>query len=327
MATFTSSVGIDQISSYLPETILSNEEIIERFDFPAGFLEEKLAIQSRHIASADESCSDMAVAAVTNLFESGHASPSDIGLLIVCTQNPDYRLPSTANIVQDRLKLPNAIAAFDINQGCSGYIYGLAIATSMMEVHGIDHGLLITSEAYSKVMVAEDRSTVPIFGDGATATLISRGGAGRVGAFTFGSDGSGADKLIVKGGGSRHPGMSVENEGGLYMDGRAIFNFMMEQMPDDIGSCLEKNNLTQDDIDIFAFHQASAFMVSSLAMSMDIPPEKAPFLLQNCGNTVSGTIPMMLEKLWGTDDLQNKMVLASGFGVGLSWASTVINFK
>jgi 3-oxoacyl-[acyl-carrier-protein] synthase III len=318
--------AIAAIATHLPEGVLDNDEIIRRFAFDEAFLQEKLGITRRHIAAETESVSDMAVAAAETLLARSGIDRNTIGLLVLCTQNPDYRLPTTANLVQTRLNLPTGIAAFDISQGCSGYVYGLSIVHSLMVAHRLKAGLLITSEAYSKVIDPNDRTTVPLFGDGASATLFTLDGTGTVGAFSFGSDGSGAQDLIVRAGGSRDPRGTVAGDGALHMNGRAIFNFMMRRIPADVKSCLALNQLGMADIDYFLFHQASRYMVQALARALDLPDAKVPISLAETGNTVSSSLPMLIDSLGGVSALSGKRVLLSGFGVGLSWASTVLNF-
>ena len=319
--------GIVAISVYVPKRGVGNEEIITRFGFDREFLSQKLGIENRHIAEATEAVSDMAVAAGEKVFASGEVKRDEIELLILCTQTPDFCLPATANLVQDRLRLPVSVAAFDINQGCSGYIYGLAAVRGMMLADGLKCALLITAEAYSKVLDPNDGTTVPLFGDGAAATLLKFGGCGRIGKFQFGSDGGGADHLIVRGGGSRNPTLARSGDGALRMNGRAIFEFAMKRVPENVRVCLEVNGLSLQDIDLFVFHQASRYMVQSLAEALRLPPEKAPFCLRETGNTVSSTMPMALHALGGASALGGKRVMLAGFGVGLSWGSTVITFS
>ena len=319
--------GVADIAVYLPRAILDNDEIARRFGIDREFLDSKLGIRRRHLAAAGEAVSDMAFAAGRAVLDRAGVAAEDVGLLVLCTQNPDYRLPTTANIVQDRLGLSTTCAAFDVNQGCSGYVYGMSITQAMMQANGIERALLITAEAYSKVMDSGDRNTVPIFGDGAAATVISRAGPGRIGRFAFGSDGSGAEDLIVRAGGSRNPAMACAGEGALRMNGRAIFNFMMKRVPDNVETCLAANRLEKGDIDLFVFHQASRYMVTTLAQRLGLDAAKVPIVLEDCGNTVSSTLPIVLDALGGTAALAGKRVLLCGFGVGLSWASTVLTFQ
>lgn len=326
MAQTDQSIGLTDIAVYLPETIVDDEEIRRRFGFKQDFLDNKLGIHYRHIARDDETVADMAVAAAETLFDRGAVTRDAIDLVVLCTQNPDYRLPTTANLVQDRLGLSHGIAALDINQGCSGFVYGLSVVRGMMASESMNAALLITSEAYSKVMNPDDRNTVPLFGDGAAATLITRTGAGHIGKSVFGSDGSGADSLIVKGGGGRHPDRIPAGEDGLFMNGRAVFEFMVKRVPASVGACLEANHLEPKDIDFYVFHQASRFMVSTLAKRLGLPDDKVPIVMADGGNTVSSTLPMALEKIGGCKGLSGKTVLLSGFGVGLSWATTIVQF-
>ncbi len=318
--------GITDIATYLPEGRLENDELVARFGFEPEFLDSKVGIHSRRIAGPDEAVSDMAVSAAEILFDRGEVRPDEVDLLIICTQNPDYCLPTTANLVQDRLGLRDDTAAFDINQGCSGYIYGLSVAKSMMASEDLRCALFITSEAYSKVMDPNDRYTVPLFGDGAAATLIRAGGQGRIGRFTFGTDGSGADSLIVRGGGSRHPDLPRKGESALYMNGRAVYNFMIKRVPPSLEDCVARNGITFADIDYFVFHQASRFMINALIKRLNLDPEKVPIIMSEIGNTVSSTIPITIEAMGGPAALKGKRVLISGFGVGLSWGATVIQF-
>lgn len=317
-------IGIAAIASYLPGERIDNAYLVEKYGFDEAFLRDKVGITGRHVAAADEAVSDMAVQAAERLFDATGLDRSSIGLVLLCTQNPDYRLPTTANLVQTRTGLPNHTAAFDINQGCSGYVYALGIAKAFMALHGISHGLVLTSEAYSKVMNPADRDTAPLFGDAATATLLQAGAPLRLGAFSFGSDGSGGEDLIVRGGGSRHPDRMPVGKDALYMNGRAVFNFAVKRVPQDIRACLDKNRLQVDDIDLFLLHQANKFMLEALGRNMKLPAEKLPIRVSETANTVSNTIPLLIQALGGVDALRGKRSLLSGFGVGLSWASTIV---
>lgn len=316
--------GIVAIASAFPARSLDNEELYARFGYEPGFLENKVGIRRRYVCGPEEAVSDLATSAATKLFERGVVRPEEIELLVVCTQNPDYKLPTTANLLQHRLGAPTSCAAFDINQGCSGYVYGLSIANAMMRANGYSTALLVTADAYSKVIDPQDRDTLPLFGDGAAATLLRAGGAGRLGAANLGSDGAGAQELIVRGGGSRHPA-TEGREDCLRMNGRAIFNFMMRQAPRSVDACLERNALRRDDVDLFIFHQASRYMIESLRTAMKLDPERVPIVLEDGGNTVSSTLPIVLERLGGVESLRGRRLLLCGFGVGLSWGSILVS--
>ncbi len=308
------------IGTYLPEKTVGNDELIERFDWDREFLEVKLGIHQRHIAAEGEGASDMGVAAAEDLFaKCPDLKREDVQLLIVCTQNPDYGLPHTSALVQDRLGLPTTTACFDVGLGCSGFVYGLSIAHSMLETLNLTNALIVTSDPYSKVIDPADRGTSPLFGDGAAATWISRTGAGgQIGLFTFGTDGAGARNLIVE--------PDADGVRCLSMNGRAIFEFMLERIPSDLERCAESNGLTTDEIDLFLLHQASAHMLGYVTKRMKLDPARVPIRMQDTGNLVSSSIPFLIARLAGQGDLAGKTTLLSGFGVGLSWASTVVRF-
>ena len=308
------------IGTYLPEKTVGNDELIERFDWDREFLEVKLGIHQRHIAAEGEGASDMGVAAAEDLFaKCPDLKREDVQLLIVCTQNPDYGLPHTSALVQDRLGLPTTTACFDVGLGCSGFVYGLSIVHSMLETLNLTNALIVTSDPYSKVIDPADRGTSPLFGDGAAATWISRTGAGgQIGLFTFGTDGAGARNLIVE--------PDADGVRCLSMNGRAIFEFMLERIPGDLARCAESNGLTTDEIDLFLLHQASAHMLGYVTKRMKLDPARVPIRMQDTGNLVSSSIPFLIARLAGQGDLAGKTTLLSGFGVGLSWASTVVRF-
>ena len=308
------------IGTYLPEKTVGNDELIERFEWDREFLEVKLGIHQRHIAAEGEGASDMGVAAAEDLFaKCPDLRREDVQLLIVCTQNPDYGLPHTSALVQDRLGLPTTTACFDVGLGCSGFVYGLSIVHSMLETLNLTNALIVTSDPYSKVIDPADRGTSPLFGDGAAATWIPRTGAGgQIGLFTFGTDGAGARNLIVE--------PDADGVRCLSMNGRAIFEFMLERIPGDLARCAESNGLTTDEIDLFLLHQASAHMLGYVTKRMKLDPARVPIRMQDTGNLVSSSIPFLIARLAGQGDLAGKTTLLSGFGVGLSWASTVVRF-
>jgi 3-oxoacyl-[acyl-carrier-protein] synthase-3 len=251
-------------------------------------------------------------------------------LLVLCTQNPDYKLPHTSAIIQDRLGLDSKVAAFDINLGCSGFVYSLSIAKAFMKTHRIKYGLILTSDPYSKIIFPGDKDTLPIFGDAATATLLSEDGGFKIKEFSFGTDGSGCNELIVKYGKTSYSARSQQSENKdyrssfLYMNGRAIFNFMMTRVPENVLECLKLNKLEIDEIDYFIFHQAGKYMLDNLRKTLGIEKEKVIISIENTGNTVSSSIPIALKPFLHKKNYKKKFLL-SGFGVGLSWASTVLN--
>lgn len=326
---------IKAISYYLPERIVSNEELVA--DFPEWTVEkivDKVGVRQRHIAG-DDTISDMAVKASEKLFsENPEIDRKSVDFVLVCTQSPDYFLPSTACLVQTRLGLTTKCGAFDFNLGCSGYEYGLAVAKGFIESGIAKNILLITSEAYNKHLHPRDKGNRTIFGDAASATIVSDSGFAEIGDFILGTDGHGAENLIVRTGGMAHPDKAndiVFDEDGnphssdyLYMNGGEIFSFTLMTVPKMVKQTLEKNNLTKDDINLFVFHQANIFMLNHLRKKLKIDEDKFFLNMENIGNTVSSTIPIALADARVLGRLTGKVLIA-GFGVGLSWGATVLH--
>jgi 3-oxoacyl-[acyl-carrier-protein] synthase III len=332
--------AIKAISSYLPAGELTNERLAEELgDVDAGVILERTGIRVRRIAAPQECASDLGVAAARHLFERGATSPEAIDFLLFCTQSPDYFLPTTACIVQERLGLRTDCGAIDFNQGCSGYVYGLSLAKSLIETEVARNVLLVTADTYSKYINARDRSVRTLFGDGASATLIGRSesAASLIGPFVFGTDGRGAEKLIVPAGGTRRPldaeaMIESEDEQGnwrsprnLYMNGAEIFNFTLRTVPQVMEGLLAKCGCSLEEIDYVIPHQANKFMLERLQKRLGIPAEKFHIDLEDTGNTVSSTIPIALEgaRRQGRIKAGDRVALI-GFGVGYSWAATIV---
>ena len=335
-----SKVYIKAISYYLPEYDLNNA-VIEQ-DFPEWSIDkiaEKTGISSRFITAENETSGDMAVKAAEKLFIEHNIDKSTIDYLILCTQSPDYFLPTTACIIQEKVGLGTIVGAFDMNLGCSGYIYGLGLAKGLIASGQAKNVLFITSETYSKFIHPKDKSNKTIFGDAAAASLISsEGGFATIQNFEYGTDGRGAENLIVKNGGLRnykkHSDGKMDDYGNflsddnLYMNGQEIFLFTLSAVPKLIKNTLEKNAVDKDQIDLFIFHQANKFMLDNLKKKAKIDDDKFYLYLENCGNTVSSTIPIALYHAQKENRLISKnKVLLAGFGVGYSWGGTVIEIE
>jgi 3-oxoacyl-[acyl-carrier-protein] synthase-3 len=328
-------VNIKAISYYLPEEILSNDLINKEFpEWDIEKISSKTGINTRHISAKDEFSSDMAVKAAEKLFEEHNIDKSTIDFLLFCTQSPDYFLPTTACIIQERLDLNTTIGALDYNLGCSGFVYGLSLAKGLIVGEMAKNVLLITSETYSKFIHPKDKSNKTIFGDAAAATLItSENGFCSIGNFIFGTDGKGAENLIVKQGGMRFPVLednedvsdefgNVRNDKNLFMNGSEIFNFTGEFVPKLIQGILDKTNFAKEDIDLFVFHQANKYMLNHLRKKIKIPEDKFFISMENCGNTVSSTVPIALYEAQKQGKVDNcKNLILAGFGVGYSWAA------
>lgn len=326
------------VASAVPSVRHTAADIAEITGADEAFIRDKVGISERYILGPGESGLDLAERATRKLLDKTSIGAEQIGLLIYVTQTPDRRVPGSAPALAHRIGAGTAIAAFDLALGCSGFVYALALADSFLAMHGADYGIIVTCDPYSRMMAAEDKSTNAVFGDAAAATLVRRGGEGPVAlGFDFGSDGEGADAIRLDAGGALMPLVSLEGpvEGSasypreaarLQMDGRAVFNFVNGVIPGSLENAARNAGIALTDIDYFALHQGSAYMLKALAKRVGIPPEKLLMNIDRYGNTVSSTVPMLLEELQDTHDLRGKHVLLSGFGVGLSWASCVLRF-
>ena len=334
--------GIRGIRSYLPETRLTNEMLEQEYpEWNTESIYKKTGISTRGVSAPDECASDLGVMAANRLFDSEICSPEEVDFLLFCTQSPDYFLPTTACLMQDRLGIPPNSGALDFNLGCSGFVYGLSLAKGLIETGSAANVLLITSETYMKFINPTDRTVRTIFSDGASATLVSRTNSEDtlIGPFVFGTDGRGANELIVPAGGSRKPiapetSLEKQAEGGifrsqqnLYMNGPKILTFTLEIMPRLVQDLLEKSSSSLGQVDYFVFHQANKFLLEQLRRKIKIPEEKFCVNLEPYGNTVSSTIPMALELAIEQEEIQSgDKVMIAGFGVGYSWAGAMIQF-
>jgi len=325
------NIGIKAIEYYLPQKILSNSELAKVFpEWTEEKIFNKTGIANRHIADDDEYVSDLAYCAAKKLFDNHSIQPQSIDFVILFTQSPDYNIPTTACILQDKLGIPKSAGAFDINLGCSAFIYGLAVAKSLIHARIATNVLLITAETYSKYIDPNNKSVVTIFGDGAAAALIAESETSQIKEFDFGTDGSGASQLIVPSSGTRSRQARLPVHGGnqdrcLYMNGPEIFNFTIDVVPRSVENVLKRNNLAMEDIDFFVFHQANSYMLSHLRKKCNIPEDKFYVDMADTGNTVSSTIPIALFKAEKEGRIRRgDTILLAGFGVGLSWGSTII---
>lgn len=317
-------VKINRIEYYLPDYVLSNDDLVRKHpDWNALKVEKKVGIRNRHIAAAQETALDLAVKAATKLLETEDRNIIDF--VMFCTQSPDYLLPTSACLAQERLGLRREIGAIDFNLGCSGYIYGLALAKSLIKSGMACNVLLLTGETYSKFLADNDVSNRSIFGDAGTATLITRSDEDFIGEFVLGTDGKGAENLIVRNIGAK---TSFSNINGtrpeLYMNGPEIFNFTIETIPPLIEVVCKKNNTDKDDLDYVIFHQANKYILEFLIGTIGLDPAKCHIDMLEYGNTVSNTIPIALKDSLDRGNIKaGDTVLLAGFGVGYSWGSTI----
>ena len=326
---------IARIEKYLPDKILTNEKLAAEFGrWKPEKIEAKLGIRERHIAGENETAADMAFLAAQQILE--HYDRDKIDMLLLCTQSPDYFLPTTACVLQDRLNLRREMGAFDFNLGCSGFVYGLAMAKSFINSRIAESILLLTSETYSKYINHNDLANRTVFGDGAAATIVEISPKEQILQFVLGTDGRGKTNLIVPNGCARNAykpdAVEISNDAGdvysdnnLFMNGPEIFNFTIDVIPTAVEQCLVKNNMKLEEIDYFIFHQANKYMIDYLRKFLGIPKEKFYSEILHTGNTVSSTIPIgyadAMEK--GIIKKGHKVMLC-GFGVGYSWGTVIV---
>lgn len=320
------------VDYYLPDATVTNNELVQRFpDWTAEKIEDKTGIRSRRVAGDSQLASDLAVAAAERLFQTGACTPAEIDFILLCTQSPDYPLPSTSCLIQERLGIPTTAGAFDFNLGCSGFVYGLSTAKGLIETGQAGNVLLLTAETYTRHLDPDDISVRAVFGDGAAATLIScrdASDAESIGPFVFGTDGNGASRLILREGSLREKVEHPDTPGDkLRMNGPDIFAFTIKQVPASVSAVLAKSGKTLDDVDLFVFHQANKFMLEHLRKKIKIPEEKFVYALEDCGNTVSATIPIALRRALDQGRLHSgDLVMIVGFGVGYSWAAALLRW-
>jgi 3-oxoacyl-[acyl-carrier-protein] synthase-3 len=288
---------------------VSNHERLAQFGVDDDFIRNKIGVDQVAIREEGQETSDLCVEAVRRLFASTGLQRETVDALVVVTQNPDRSMPHTSAIVHGKLDLAESCLCFDIALGCSGFVYGLAVLHSLMERLGRTHGLLVTADPYSKIVDRSDKNTSLLFGDAAAATLLTAQPRLALQRFTFGTVGKSCESLTCV-------------DGRLCMNGRAIFEFAARYVPSDVSSLLEQEGLSTEDVDRFVFHQGSKYIVDTIRRRLRLDERKAPFRIQDYGNTVSSSIPIILE-----EELRNpesRRIVISGFGVGLSWSSALL---
>src|SRR5438067_5833623 len=311
---FVKYAAVGPIAVHLPERVETNAQL--KAEFPSWDLDliyEKTGIASRHIAAPGECASDLAVAAAKRLFHDYDIDPRSIDFVLLCTQTPDYPLPTTACLLQSRLDLKTSVGALDFNLGCSGFVYGLSLADGLIRSGAARRVLLLTAETYSKYIHPTDRSLRTIFGDGAAATLIEAAEEQTLSAFQFGTDGTGADTLLVTKGGVRPADDAIKPrhrqrwESDLYMDGPSLITFTVAAIPLLVADILAAAKMTDKDVDFYLFHQATRKMLDQLRERMAVSPERFPIVLDHSGTTVSSTIPILIDTLRGEGRLKRGM--------------------
>ena len=302
-------IGIEAIGFHIPTTRISNLDRASKFSTDKDFIKNKIGIEFVSRKEINDNTSTLAIKAIRNLLDKHSFDIESIEALILVTQTPDSNIPHTSAVIHGEIGFSESCAAFDVSLGCSGFVYGLSVIKSFMEANGLKKGILITSDPYSKILNPEDKNTSLLFGDAATATLLSDSPKYLIGNGTFGTIGKERDNLKLE-------------DNYLTMNGRGIFNFAARYIPKDIDRLLTKNNLDKKDVDYFIFHQGSKYIIDTLIKRLNLDHEKTINNIREYGNTVSSSIPIILNDI--IKESKAKKILISGFGVGLSWASNVL---
>ncbi len=322
------------IAAYLPRTVRSNEDIARPdIDWPAEKIFSKTGIRSRYVVAPGETAGDLAFWAVKELLESQDVKLEGIDALIVGTQSPDYFLPGIACQLHGKLGLKTACGAFDYNLGCSGFTYGLWLASALINSGAAKNILLVSTDCYSRYCDIDNLSTASLFGDAATAVLLSSSPINAlaiVGPTIVGTDGSGCESLAVRQGAGAE--MSVSDSATLsrphlHMDGPEVFRFALREVAPAVNRLLDHCGLTVSQIDLFLFHQANAFLLEHIRRKMGVSSERLPIALETTGNTVNASIPLLILNCIERGILSGqKTCVLMGFGVGFSWASTLVKW-
>ena len=334
-----SNIGIKGLAGAVPKNIINNYEYTLFFpEEEVKKIVDKVGIKERRFADKDTCASDLCFAAANKLFEDLNVDKNEIDILIFISQTPDYKMPATSIILQDRLGLNKSTIAFDVNLGCSGFVYGLSIIYSFLNQPGLRKGLLLDGETRSRVYSPKDRKTAFLFGDAGVAALIEKDEKYGKSYFSLNSNGALQNLIKINAGGARNPSScetlkekvvdeygNIRHEEHGYMDGREVFNFVLNEIPDDFMNILNYSGINKSLIDYFIFHQANDFMNSYLMKKLKLPIEKVPTTIEKFGNTSSVSIPITI-----VSELKNKLndrktILLSGFGVGMTWASSVLH--
>ncbi|HSI31035.1 MAG TPA: beta-ketoacyl-ACP synthase III [Miltoncostaeaceae bacterium] len=320
------------LGAYAPERVVTNEEIAGRVDTSDEWIVSRTGIRERRFAAPDQAASDLAFAASERILEAAGVEGSELDMVIVPTATPDHLFPSTAALVADRLGARNA-AAYDLSAACSGFIYGLAQATGLIEAGICRRVLVVGAEVLSRVTDHDDRATCILFADGAGGALVTLGDPAETTgflAFDLGADGSGGDQLVIPAGGSRLPVSSgpAPGDGCIKMDGPEVFRFATRVLVESAERLLEALEMSIDEIDLVVAHQANSRIIDHAAGRLGIPPERLFNNLERYGNTSAASIPLALAEARDEGRLSpGAMLLLVGFGGGLTWASTICRYE
>ncbi len=330
---------IEAIEYALPEKVVTNADLaLENPAWDMTRLLERTGVEARHIAGPAETALDLGHRACSSLQAQGNLRLEEIDALIFCTETPDYPLPPNACILHERLQLPTQVMAFDITLACSGFVYALGLARSLLRSGTARRVLIVTADTYSRLIHPGDRASRCLFGDGGAATIVGPGPRGlEVLDVTYGTSGAQHDRFIVRAGGARLPRSpetarpttdrsgNIRTAENIEMDGFGVLSFFNSVIPPAVRDILQRNQLSQDDIGCFVFHQASRVAVDGINRILKIPPDRLVFDMATTGNLVAASIPVALKRAQDAGRLlAGKHAVLCGFGVGLSWATALV---
>ncbi len=333
------NVGIRGLSAAVPKNTIDNYNYTQYFDAESvKEIVDKIGIKERRFAEEGVCSSDLCFAAAEKLINDLQIERASIDFVIFISQTPDYRMPATSVLLQNRLGLPKSTGALDLSLGCSAFVYGLSVAFGLLQADGMNRILLLNGETRSRIYHPKDRKTAFLFGDGAVAAIIEKNEVYGPSYFSLNSDGSKEDLIKIDAGGYRNPSTAetimekvVDEHGNIrtdehgYMNGADVFNFVLLEIPNDIKRILEFGSSNLSEIDYFLFHQANSYMNGYLAKKLKLPLEKVPTCIESFGNTSSVSIPLTIVTQLQHSLSGKKKLLLSGFGVGMSWASCILN--
>ncbi len=335
-----SNVGISALAACVPRRVVDNYKYTEFFpEEDVRKVVDKIGVFERRFVDDKTCASDLCFAAAERLLKDNNINREEIDLVVFISQTPDYRMPATSILLQDRLGLPNSTIAFDVNLGCSGFIYGLSIVYSFMAQSGLRKALLLDGETRSKVYSPKDRTSAFIFGDAGVAALIERNEKFGDSQFSLNSDGSRGELIMIPGGGYRNMSSEetlrervVDEHGNIrsdeqgYMKGGDVFNFVISEIPKDIKRLFAEAQCDIADVDYYIFHQANSFINNYIAKKMKLDRDRMPSTIGKYGNTSSVSVPLTI-----ASELKDKLcgehrLMLSAFGVGMAWATAIVPF-
>ena len=333
-------IGITAMAAAVPSRVIDNLKYTEHFpEEQVKEVVEKVGIYERRFADELTCSSDLCFAAAQKLILDNQINRDEIDLLVFVSQTPDYRMPATGITLQHRLGLGNHCIAFDINLGCSAFLYGMSVVYSMMQTGNIRKALILDGETRSKVYSPKDRRSAFIFGDAGVAALIEHNEKFGETTLSLNSDGSRADLIMIKGGGYRHMSCvetlqervvdefgNIRSDEQGYMRGGDVFNFVIREIPRDIKRTMAEAGVTNEDIDYFCFHQANNFINAYIAKKMKLDVFKIPHTIEKYGNTSSVSVPLTIVSELKDKLVGNKTLMLSAFGVGMTWATAIASF-